>query len=176
MPKIIVDGGANIGLASIYLKNKYPEATIFSVEPDRSNFEILLKNTNAYKNIICYNNGIWNKNAKLKIINKNAGNESFVVKEINNSDTDINVIHAITIDQIVFDNSIKSINLLKLDIEGSESKVFEDNYKDWLSITENMLVEIHNWIDSRAEITVMTAVGSDYSLRMAGEYHFFQKI
>lgn len=175
-PKTIIDGGANIGLASIFLKNKYPDVYIFSIEPDLSNFEMLLKNTICYKNIICYNNGIWNQNTKLKIINKDAGNESFVVKELKITDSDMDVIRAITIDQIVNDNSIKKIDLLKLDIEGSEGKVFEDNYDDWLSITENMLIEIHNWIDSRAEITVMTALASNYTCKMAGEYHFFKKI
>ena len=51
-PKTIIDGGANIGLATLYLKNNYPDATIYSIEPDHSNFKILQKNTNPYKAVL----------------------------------------------------------------------------------------------------------------------------
>ncbi|MGN6296287.1 MAG: FkbM family methyltransferase [Ginsengibacter sp.] len=175
-PKIIIDGGANIGLATVYLKNRYPDASIYSIEPDRSNFEILLMNTKRYKNIICYNNGIWNKSANLIIENKEAGSESFIVREV--FDKEINgedVIPAITIGNIVSENRIDSIGLLKLDIEGSEAMVFADNFKEWIEITDNILVEIHNWINKDANKIVMAALDEVYNYKMAGEYYFFTK-
>ncbi|HRH58872.1 MAG TPA: hypothetical protein PLS10_14575, partial [Chitinophagales bacterium] len=43
--KTIVDGGANIGLASTYFKGLFPNATIIAVEPESSNYQQLLKNT-----------------------------------------------------------------------------------------------------------------------------------
>ncbi len=175
-PKTIIDGGANIGFASVYLKNKYPNATVYSVEPEKSNYEVLLKNTSFYNNMICYNCGIWNKDGRLKITNKEAGNESFIVTELNSSEDNIDAINAITINKIVEDNNIQNIELIKLDIEGSEGKVFEDNYKEWLAISENILVEIHNWIDIDAEKKVMKAMDNKYSVTMAGEYHYFSRI
>ena len=175
-PKIIIDGGANIGLATLYFKNRYPAAKIFSIEPDQSNFAMLVKNTGQYKNISCYNNGIWNRNTRLKIINEGAGNESFVVAEISADYNGDNTIDAITLGAIVKDNLINCIDLLKLDIEGSERKVFEDNYTDWLSITENMLVEIHNWIDKEAEDTIKGAVKENFKKSMSGEYHFYTRL
>ena len=175
-PKTIIDGGANIGLAALYLINRYPETSIYSIEPDHSNFKILQKNTIHYNAIACYNNGIWNRNAKLKIINMEAGNESFIVSEVDDDNKNNDVIHAITINEIIKLNKIQHIDLLKLDIEGSERKVFKDNYTDWLSITDNLMIEIHNWIDEEAENTVMLAVKDQFKCRMAGEYHFFSKI
>jgi FkbM family methyltransferase len=176
IPKTIIDGGANIGLASVYLKNKYPNVLIYSVEPEKTNYDLLLENTKFYKGIFSYNCGIWNKNTKLKIINEDSGNESFIVKEISESDKDSKAIEAITISKIVEDNDIENIGLLKLDIEGSEGKVFEDNYNDWLSISNNILVEIHNWIDPEAEAKVKNALINKYSFKMAGEYHHFTKL
>ena len=176
VPKIIIDGGANIGFAALYLKNRYPDAAIFSIEPDDSNFKLLMKNTSQYKKIVCYNNCIWNKKAKLKIVNKDAGNESFVVAEVNMNNLDVDAINAITINEIVKQNNIVNIDLLKMDIEGSERNVFEDNYIEWLSITDNMLVEIHNWIEGDAGKMVMAAVKDKFQTKMNGEYHFFSKM
>src|SRR5262249_19028390 len=40
----IVDLGANIGFASLYLASSYPSARIFAVEPNGDNFELLKTN------------------------------------------------------------------------------------------------------------------------------------
>ena len=40
-PKLIIDGGGNIGLTSIYLANKFPDCTIYTFEPDQGNFQVL---------------------------------------------------------------------------------------------------------------------------------------
>ena len=58
-PEIIIDCGANIGLASVYFANKYPGALIIAIEPEPSNYEMLIKNTANYSNIHCHNNGVW---------------------------------------------------------------------------------------------------------------------
>lgn len=174
-PKYIIDGGANIGLATLYLRNQYPDAIIFAVEPDKANFEMLVNNTRLYKNVFCYQNGIWNKRTKLKIINKEAGSESFVIAEADPGDH-YDIIDAITINDIVRQHQLDGIDLLKLDIEGSELKVFQDNYIEWLSITDNMLVEIHNWINKETEKTVSKAVEGIFKTAMAGEYHYYSRI
>jgi len=36
-PRIVIDCGANIGLASIYFLNRFPECTVLAVEPDPEN-------------------------------------------------------------------------------------------------------------------------------------------
>lgn len=172
-PKIIIDAGANIGMATVYLKNKFSNSKIFSVEPDQSNFEMLLHNTSKYDDVSCYKNGLWDKPAWLTIINQNAGNESFVVKETEENMP--NAIKAITIDELVLQNKIQEIDLLKIDIEGSEAIVFGNNSKSWISITKNILVEVHNWINLDAEVNVQNTLKHDFSGEMAGEYHFFQR-
>jgi len=50
-PKVIIDAGANIGLASIYYSIKYPEAKIIAIEPELSNYELLKNNIKNYPNI-----------------------------------------------------------------------------------------------------------------------------
>src|ERR1700683_3931674 len=43
-PGFIIDGGANIGIASLYFLNRYPGARVVAVEPHPANFEICRKN------------------------------------------------------------------------------------------------------------------------------------
>ena len=52
---IIVDIGANFGAASLCFAFRYPEATIFSLEPVTETFKILEKNTSAFKTINPFN-------------------------------------------------------------------------------------------------------------------------
>jgi len=50
-PKVIIDGGSNVGYASVFFANRYPDARIISVEPEASNFRLLVKNTRSYPNV-----------------------------------------------------------------------------------------------------------------------------
>ncbi len=40
---LIIDGGANIGMAVLYFKRNYPDARIIAFEPNPSGFELLKK-------------------------------------------------------------------------------------------------------------------------------------
>jgi hypothetical protein len=60
-PKVIVDGGANAGYASVYFANKYPDAQVIAVEPEASNIEMLRENAALYPNIKVLQAGIWHR-------------------------------------------------------------------------------------------------------------------
>lgn len=173
IPSVIIDGGANIGMATLYLKMKYPDAKIFAIEPDNSNFQLLKKNSKDFSSITCYKNALWNKPVFLKIINKDAGNESFIVKEVKEN-IGIDLLKGITLDEIIEENELVTIDLLKLDIEGSETELFKSDYESWLSKVKNLLVETHNWINPESESSVMEATKGLTFVGMRGEYHFFQ--
>lgn len=173
IPSVIVDGGANIGMATLYLKMKYPDANIFSIEPDNSNFQLLKKNSKDFPSIKCYKNALWHQPAFLEIINKEAGNESFIVKEIK-EENQIDLLKGITLDEIIEENKLVTIDLLKLDIEGSETELFKSDYESWLSKVKNLLVETHNWISPDSEASVMEAAKGLTFVGMQGEYHFFK--
>jgi len=53
-PRVIIDAGANIGLASVFYANRYPRAKIIAIEPEQSNFDVLKKNTSHYSNVILF--------------------------------------------------------------------------------------------------------------------------
>ncbi|GAC1592886.1 MAG: hypothetical protein NVS3B19_14710 [Ginsengibacter sp.] len=139
-PKFIIDGGANIGLFTILMKNKYPDAIIICIEPDDDNFEILQRNVSGYKNVYCEHAGLWNREAKLSVFDKfKMGKWGMVVEE--NLDGNIS---ALSIDRLIEKYQIPQIDILKLDIETSEKIVFKNNYDKWLPKTKMIVAELHD--------------------------------
>jgi len=144
-PNVIVDAGANIGLASVYFANKYPNAKIISIEPEKNNFEMLKKNVVNYKNIIPLNAAIWNKNEEVFIIDAHKGNDSFQVG--NDSIVSSQKVNGFTVDKIMDMFNLPKIDLLKIDIEGAEKEVFEST-PAWLGNVNSMAIELHERLKS----------------------------
>jgi FkbM family methyltransferase len=161
-PSTIIDGGANIGLTSVFFANKYPNADIVSVEPEEGNFEMLKKNTKNYGRISLIRSGIWNHSAILSVIDEGKGNNSFTVAEILSPKVDS--INAISIYDIMQERSWDTIDILKLDIEGAEKNVFEKNFEQWLPRVKILIIEFHDRMVEGCSSTVLKAL-SNYSFR-----------
>jgi FkbM family methyltransferase len=171
-PKTIIDGGANIGLTAVYFASRFPNAEILSVEPDKDNFKMLVENARHYPNIIPVNCGIWNRKINLTIIDKWEGNNAFTVeettKEIPGS------IPAVTVGDLRRQQQWNTIDILKLDIEGSEKNVFESNYEDWLRHVKILIIELHDRIKHGCSDTVFEALSQyNFSKEIKGENHIF---
>lgn len=141
-PKVIIDCGANIGLATVYFKNRFPDAKIISIEPEQTNFDLLLKNTREYNDIYCLKCGLWNKPSNLLINDSGSGNWGFMVEESVNDG--LGLVSAVTINEIMKKFNIDCIDILKIDIEGSEKEVFESNFDEWLPKTKLLFIELHD--------------------------------
>ncbi len=167
-PKVIVDCGANIGLASVYFKNKYPQAKIISVEPASSNFEMLVKNTEKYDDIHCLQAGIWNKNAILKVVDNGYGEWGFMTEEVDTEGPD--TIKSVSIDGLMEKYNLDHIDILKIDIEGSEKELFEKNYEKWLPKVKVILIELHDGMKEGCIRTFFKAmVNYKFTMRYKGE-------
>ena len=165
-PSVIIDGGANIGLTTIFYKQKFPNAKIITVEPDKSNFEALERNLKFYSNVFNINAGLWYKNSFIKIVDKYGFGKSGMVteeyeKDINDGDKN-NILKTITIDEIVNDFNIQRIDILKLDIETSEKYLFSENYYNWLSITKVVIIELHEWIEKDSSKPFWEAINKTF--------------
>jgi FkbM family methyltransferase len=141
-PEVIIDCGANVGLVSLFYKRKFPKATIVAVEPEPTNFKILSQNTAAYPDIHCLNCGIWNKPAILEIHDHGLGKWGFMTEEVEEEND--KTIQAISIDEIMSRFNFKKIDILKVDIEGSEKEMFEKNYEKWLPYVKVVVIELHD--------------------------------
>jgi len=135
-PKIIVDLGAHIGLTSIYLSLKYPNAKIYSVEASVDNFELLKVNTNSFKNIECINAAAYFEDGFVNFSNDELSYNQKI------SDTGIST-KAISLETLKKNFEIPNIDLLKIDIEGGEIDLLRKQ-NSWLSGVENIIIEIHH--------------------------------
>lgn len=147
-PAVILDAGANIGLASVLFANKYPDAKIIAVEPEQNNFEILLKNVAPYPNITAMRGALWHRNTEIDIFNPGRGDWGFVTKEDDKTDAEDastgQKVRAMTVDKIIEEFGLGRINILKIDIEGAEREVFSDT-ASWIDDVDSVIVELHEY-------------------------------
>jgi len=167
-PKVILDCGANVGFAAIFFKNIFPDAKIISIEPDSSNFNLLKLNTKDYQRVSCLNGAIWNKDTNLVIKDLGLCKWGFMIEE--SSDTNLGSIKAYTIESIMKMFDINQIDIIKIDIEGSEKELFECNFEKWLPNTKMIIIELHDSMRAGSSKSFFKALSNyDYSLDFKGE-------
>lgn len=145
LPAFIIDCGANIGLSAVYFANKYPDAKIIAIEPDEGNFKYLKLNTERYPNVTCLQKAVWSKKEVLQMVDPGRGDWGLQTKPV--SDAGLPSVDTVTIDELMQDFNITSIDLLKIDIEGAEKELFASGYENWLSRTRVMAIELHDFFD-----------------------------
>lgn len=143
-PDIIVDAGANIGASTLFFRLKYPDAKIFAIEPERSNFELLKQNLRNYQNIILENYALWSENKELIISNPDAEKYAFQMKE--NEGLTGGAINGVTIERLMELWNLQQIDLLKIDIEGAEKMIFDKPEVSWLNKVQVLIIELHDSI------------------------------
>ena len=172
VPEYLIDGGGNIGLTACYFATKYPTASIISVEPDSDNYKILQQNCGRYPNIKTMQCGIWKNNTHLKIEDTSIGNNAFTVTET--TEKSGATIQAVTIQHIMEKFAFPHIDILKLDIEGSEKEVFENGFEHWLPKTKIIIIELHDKMKPGCSKAVFNAIGRyNFSFDIKGENIIF---
>lgn len=143
----IIDCGSHIGFSILYFKSIYPKAEILGFEPNSENFEILQRNltVNKLKDVKVINAALSNKNGKdlLRISFEEKEPWTWADTIINNiwgDEDDNKKIEVKTVRLSKYLN--KPVDLLKVDIEGSEQKVLEE-IKNKLYFIEQIIMEFH---------------------------------
>lgn len=135
--KFIVDAGAHIGLVSIYFALKYPKAMILAIEPEDGNYELLAYNTKKFPRIKILKAGLWSHKTKLSILNPEEPSWGFQVGENNGK------IDAISVEDAMEKLGTSFIDILKMNIEGSEKELFLSS-GSWIDRVRIIIVELHD--------------------------------
>lgn len=167
----ILDCGSNIGLTSLFLLDHFPGSRIIAIEPETNNFNILNYNLNQslYPGTEIIKGAIWSKNTRIQLVKdfRDKSDWSYRVKESDKPDA----IKAFSLNQIIKERQMNYIDILKIDIEGSEKEIFTSKRAnlDFLDITKCLAIEIHDEFNCRKEINHIL-VNKGYKIFHSGEF------
>lgn len=165
----IVDGGANIGLATIFFKSLYPKATIVAFEPDSEISAILRENIELSRltSISVIEKGLWSSSGTVSFSSDGADGGRITGNETDSSPSQGTQIPTVRLR----DYLNRTVDFLKLDIEGSEGVVLED-CKDELKNVQHLFVEFHSFINRPQDLdrilTIMSEAGFRYYIESIG--------
>ena len=150
---LILDVGGNVGYSTVYFKYYFPEAKIICIEPDQLNNQQILKNVelNNLNDISLVEGALWRKRSKMELKSdyRQGTSASFYVVE-----SDKGTVEGYGINDIFSIQNWNHIDLLKMDIEGAEKYLFEDEKisSAILSKTRVVAIEIHDEKADRQKI------------------------
>ncbi len=143
--KWIVDCGAYVGYSALWLLQQYPSARLVAIESDPGNYGICRRNLRHYLNrAVLLNAGIWSRPIGLKVLRTGFRDQqpwSFRVAECRPDEPA--EINAIGMNDVLRQQAIDQVDLLKMDIEGSELAVFSGPDLSWLKRVRNIVIELH---------------------------------
>jgi FkbM family methyltransferase len=155
---LILDGGANIGLAVLYWKRLYPAARITAFEPDPAAYEALAWNCARWglAGVELHQQAVWRAEETLSFWSEGAdGGRLPVGPENGGSRISVPAVR-------LRDYLGEPVDLLKLDIEGAEVDVLLD-CAGALDTVAHLFVEYHSFIDHEQRLDDLLGV-----LRSAG--------
>ena len=163
--KTVVDLGANIGLSFRWLRARYPGARFLCVEPDPGNLDVLRVNV-----------GTLNEGAEIvaacvggheRQVNLIGGNGEWGFRMTDERDplAHTGEIDVRTMDALLAEAGIDRVGVLKCDIEGAESEVFED-CRSSIHRVDAMSVECHaDSMSTEALLAALSANGARFAVR-----------
>lgn len=146
----IIDAGANIGTATAYLKSEFPEAKVICIEPEPGNFEALSRNIHLNKfedDVQLCQNAFWTNNDELNI---GIGIRGTLSKELSfgvveQSEETVQV-KGLTFKDCLSKLGTATADLVKIDIEGAEAALFndEEGFKYMVEHSKLLAIELHD--------------------------------
>ena len=169
-PDFIVDAGANAGFSTLRFQKEFPGTKIVALEPERRNILQFKKNCASYPNITLDEKALWAANTRLRIRSPDVGLNAFQVEEDANGN-----VEALSMIEVMRRHHLPRIDLLKVDIEGSEKVVFSHaNTKSWLQYVGMILIETHDSIEEGCTDAVEGALEGRFDFKgHIDEYEFY---
>jgi FkbM family methyltransferase len=162
----VIDGGANIGLASLVFAHRWPEAEIVAVELEAGNFAALRRNCADFPRIVPVHGAIWGSPGMVGVTGTEYGEVGFRVETVAN----VAAVPALTIDAIADLQGWDTIDLVKLDIEGAELDVLA-SAAGWIDRVTNVAIELHDRFQPGCQAAFDAVFVADrWQIRPHGEY------
>lgn len=142
---LIIDAGANIGMASLYYADLFPQAAIIALEPEPNNFKELKRHTATEHMILPVEMAIGADPGKVVIVDNGLdawGMQVELAKAGQSGISIASISDCLSMAQKKWD---VVPFIAKVDIEGYESNLFSHSV-DWIDSFALLVVEIHDWM------------------------------
>lgn len=137
--RTVFDVGANKGkLALLYAKN-FPNAEIFSFEPVKSTFEMLIETVKEESKIKVFHIALGKNNGVARITNTPGGTGNRIVE--NNQPDKTEAVEMMTGDDFCQINAVTQIDFLKIDTEGLDLQVLQ-GFANMLKLQAIQLLQV----------------------------------
>ena len=176
--KNVIIAGAYFGDQAILVANNIKTCGVcHTFEPNKNNSDLIVENArlNGLKNILINNLALWNKSNEKLIFD---GEDALASTVVSLSTTD-NVLHTITMDDYVKQNNVDNINLIMIDVEGSEVKVLEGAKEILVKDKPVVVFETHslyndwsNGLKNSDSVKLMNSLGNVRSKRVSSKYTY----
>lgn len=143
---VIVDVGANIGVTSYYFSQFAKQ--VYSLEPAFEHFEVFTKmlQFNEIKNVKPIKKALALKNKPVTMYHNVNKTMYSLHQSVNDQSSEPEQVEGITIDKLFEDEKIEECDLLKLDIEGTETEIVSSSgFRKVAPKIKNIILETHQW-------------------------------
>ncbi len=148
-PLIIIDAGANVGYFSLLMQGCLHPEVLVALEPEKSNYYQLKINLGDHSNFQPIQSALWTHKKILSIESRKGKEWAAKITEQDSGE----VCQAVSLTDIMLENNIRKIDILKLDVEGTEDALFRN--ADFLNAITNVKIigiEIHDSMADRKMI------------------------
>lgn len=182
--KIIVDLGANEGFYTLMAKAKSPKARIISVEPNPYAFKLLKKNvkSNKLKGVSIINKAVSSKKGKIDfevVKGRTAIGATKVYKKYRKLGLEKIKVDTISLDQLLKNYKLERIDVLKIDVEGSEVEILKSSKNSFNKI-KKIVVEYHGAQKTKSPVLKLLSENGfkklmDHDEKFYGEFYLKRK-
>jgi len=137
--RTILDCGANIGAETMRFRMHYPGAEIISIEADPENAAVLKQNYSTDPLTTVVEGGVWFENSTLSVRRDPHGSPEG--SSVTAGSADGVRIPAFSVAHLMALRNWKTIDILKLDIEGAEYELFNHD-TSWLARVNAVIFEV----------------------------------
>jgi FkbM family methyltransferase len=137
---VVIDIGANVGLFTKYMLYKNAKK-VFCYEPNKSAFNCLFKNYQNNNSVFLNNLAVSTNNDKLRLY---LDVNNTLVSSAKRNTSDFYDVDSITLKQILTQNNLEKVDLVKIDIEGMEYELIENLENEVFSKIYSFIIEYHD--------------------------------
>ena len=143
-PRLIIDGGANVGYSAVWFLIQFPTAKVIAVEPDPANADLLERNLKPFGDRVrVVRSALWPRPAGL-VVRPGGDGRAWAWRVRESAAWEIPDVTVTEIGVLLLDSGEPRISILKLRVEGAEQQIFAAGAPNWLSRTDAVAIELHD--------------------------------